>query len=35
LDRPLIRDDAETVEVSSRNAVKKEHDQKLFGTKYF
>lgn len=35
LDRPLICDDAATIEVSSRNVVKKEHDKKLFGTKYF
>merc|ERR1712087_1082159 len=34
LDRPLIQKDG-TVEVSSRNSRKKQHDQDVFGTKYF
>jgi len=34
LDRPIIQEDG-SVEISSRNARKKQHDQELFGTKYF
>jgi ectoine hydroxylase-related dioxygenase (phytanoyl-CoA dioxygenase family) len=34
LDRPLIQEDGST-EMSSRNARKKQHDQDVFGTKYF
>mmetsp|Transcript_14703 Transcript_14703/g.36993 ORF Transcript_14703/g.36993 Transcript_14703/m.36993 type:complete len:408 (+) Transcript_14703:159-1382(+) len=35
LDRPNIMPDAESVEMTTRNARKKQHDQDVFGTKYF
>lgn len=35
LDRPNIMEDAESVEMTTRNARKKQHDQDVFGTKYF
>lgn len=35
LDRPNILDDAETVELTTRNARKRQHDRDVFGTKYF
>jgi len=35
LDRPNIMPDAESVEITTRNARKKQHDQDVFGTKYF
>ena len=34
-DRPNIMEDAESVEMTTRNARKKQHDQDVFGTKYF
>jgi ectoine hydroxylase-related dioxygenase (phytanoyl-CoA dioxygenase family) len=35
LDRPEIMEDAKSVQISTRNDRKKQHDQELFGTKYF
>mmetsp|Transcript_24706 Transcript_24706/g.36225 ORF Transcript_24706/g.36225 Transcript_24706/m.36225 type:complete len:387 (-) Transcript_24706:28-1188(-) len=35
LDRPNIDEDGETVEITTRNEKKKEHDQQVFKTKYF
>lgn len=35
LDRPNIMDDAESVEITTRNARKRQHDQDVFGTRYF
>lgn len=35
LDRPEIQEDCTSVVISSRSARKKQHDQVIFGTKYF
>mmetsp|Transcript_25592 Transcript_25592/g.54647 ORF Transcript_25592/g.54647 Transcript_25592/m.54647 type:complete len:424 (-) Transcript_25592:892-2163(-) len=35
LDRPNILDDGVSVEITTRNARKRQHDQDVFGTKYF
>ena len=35
LDRPNIKEDAESVEITTRNDRKKQHDMDVFGTKYF
>jgi len=35
LDRPEIQEDAQSVTISTRNEIKKKHDQEMFGTKYF
>jgi Protein involved in biosynthesis of mitomycin antibiotics/polyketide fumonisin len=35
LDRPEIQEDCTSVVISSRSARKKQHDQDIFGTKYF
>ena len=35
LDRPLLSNDSECIEICSRNNVKKEFDKKVFGTTYF
>jgi len=35
LDRPLLNDDDDTIEVCSRNSTKKQFDKTVFGTTYF
>jgi hypothetical protein len=35
LDRPVIANEGQDIEVSSRSTLKKNFDQEVFGTKYF
>ena len=35
LDRPILSNDNDSVEICQRNSIKKDFDSKVFGTKYF